>query len=96
MRTPVILVLLLGGCSGGSPDGGGSSGSEGVLTWNANTVSDSGTGLTWQRALPATYAGCAGSPDDAALNLGGPGSCTWAEAKAYEVDPDLRTKQDRS
>jgi hypothetical protein len=34
------------------------------------TVQDAVTGLTWQRNLPATYAGCSGT-------------CTWQKAKAY-------------
>jgi hypothetical protein len=44
-------------------------------------VSDSGTGLTWQRNLPATYAGCSGNLTMG--NLSGPGGCAWDEAKAY-------------
>ena len=45
------------------------------------TVTDSATGLTWQRNLPATYAGCTGRLP---LSRGMVGSgCTWDEAKAY-------------
>lgn len=92
MRTTIILALLLGGCSashgGGSTlDGGHSAGTgggsaslggDGRFTWDASTVSDSRTGLTWQRYVPATHPGCSG-------NGYSPGGkyCTWEAAKTY-------------
>jgi hypothetical protein len=43
-----------------------------TLTINAdNTVTDSRTGLIWQRELPAAYPGCSGN------------TCTWQQAVAY-------------
>ena len=38
------------------------------------TVTDSNTGLEWQRSPPASYTGCSGSSG---------ATCTWAEAKLY-------------
>ena len=76
----MILALLLGRCSGGSQGSDSSGGSDGALKWDANTVSDSATGLTWQRNLPATYAGCIG-------DLGGFRAVVHREeAKAYCTD----------
>ncbi len=87
MRATIILALLLGGCfrstggghgidaSGSSGDAGG--GGDGRFRWDTDTVSDSSTGLTWQRNVPATYTGCSGN-----LNVAGD-TCAWDEAKAY-------------
>jgi hypothetical protein len=53
----------------------------GKFMCDAQTVTDPMTGLTWQRALPATYDGCSGRyfPNEGVAG----DACTWEEAKSY-------------
>jgi hypothetical protein len=45
-----------------------------------DTVTDSRSGLVWQRSLPATYAGCSAKRSSSGM-VGE--ACIWAHAKAY-------------
>jgi hypothetical protein len=56
------------------PAGDGTNSGEFVVSADGLTVTDTTTGLVWQRDGSGTRAGCSGN---------GTLTCTWAEAKAY-------------
>ena len=52
----------------------------GKFSYDAMTVKDTSTGLTWQRVLPAAYAGCTGRYSTSG-SVGE--ACNWEGAKTY-------------
>ncbi len=65
------------------PSGDGTDSGEFAVSSDGLTVTDTITGLIWQRDGSGTRAGCTGGAGGIDGGSGGGTTCTWAEAKAY-------------